>query len=297
MGGSFGPGRRWGRRVGVLVAAVAVAGLLTSCLSVPPGRRFQSYVALGDSYTAGPVIPVQQTDPAGCQRSDHNYPHLVAGALTVETFADASCSGASTADMTSPQDVMPGPNPPQFDRLQQTTQLVTLGIGGNDIGFTEILKNCATLDPFGHPCQDHYVVNGDDQLAERIAATAPKLAAVLQGIHTRSPASKVFVVAYLDILPLTGNGCWPQMPFAYADVPYLRATEVELNTMIANEAAANDATYVDAYTASIGHDACQLPDARWVEPIVPVAPAAPVHPNLAGMQGTADSILGAVRAH
>lgn len=286
------------RRLWVVGAGVVMAAVLTGCFAAPPpNRQFQSYVALGDSYTAGPVIPVQQTDPAGCMRSDHNYPHLVAGTLDVPSFADASCSGASTADMTSPQDVTPGPNPPQFDRLQQTTQLVTLGIGGNDIGFTEIIENCATLDPFGHPCQDRYVVNGDDQLADRIAATAPKIAAVLQGIHARSPAAKVYVVAYLDILPVTGNGCWPQMPFAFADVPYLRATEVELNTMIADEAAANDATYVDAYAASIGHDACQLPDVRWVEPVVPVNPAAPVHPNLAGMEGTADAVLAAVRAH
>jgi hypothetical protein len=43
-----------------------------------PRTRLQSYVALGDSYTAGPLIPVQETTPLGCLRSDHNYPHLVA---------------------------------------------------------------------------------------------------------------------------------------------------------------------------------------------------------------------------
>ena len=56
----------------------------------------------------------------------------------------------------------------------------------------------------------------------RIAATAPKVAAVLQGIHARSPSARVFVVNYAAILPETGVGCWPQVPLAFADVPYLR---------------------------------------------------------------------------
>jgi lysophospholipase L1-like esterase len=256
----------------------------------------QSYVSLGDSYTAGPLIPLQETDPLGCLRSDHNYPHLVAGALGVSTFRDPSCSGAETSDMTSPQGVSPGPNPPQFDSLDANTQLVTLGIGGNDIGFTEIIENCSSPTPTGHPCQDHYVVNGHDELAQRIADTAPKVAAVLQGIHRRSPKASVFVVAYLAILPETGPGCWPQLPIAPDDVPYLRGVENELNGMLAQQAAANRAGFVDAYTASIGHDACQLPGTRWVEPAVPTTPAAPVHPNLFGMQGYAAAVLAQVNA-
>jgi lysophospholipase L1-like esterase len=251
-----------------------------------------SYVALGDSYTAGPVIPTPLPDPLGCLRSDHNYPHLVALALQVPTFRDASCSGATTAHMTAPQNVTPGPNPPQFDRLDVNTQLVTVQIGGNDVGFTDILIHCFTANPNGTPCQDQYVQGGNDQISNRIVATAPKVAAVLQGIHTHSPQAQVQVVAYLAILPESGSGCFPQMPIAYADVPYLRAKEKELNAMLAQQAAANNATYVDAYTPSIGHDACQPPCRRWVEPLAPASPAAPVHPNATGMLGTAATILG-----
>jgi lysophospholipase L1-like esterase len=285
--------RRWPARIAVVsfcVAVVGVFGPATAQARKPP----QSYVALGDSYTAGPVIPVQQPDPYGCLRSDHNYPHLVAAALGVGDFKDPSCSGADTGDMTAPQGVSPGPNPPQFDSLSATTELVTVGIGGNDIGFTEIIRNCTASQPSGHPCQDHYVVNGQDELRARIAATAPKVAAVLQGIHQRSPVARVYVVPYLAILPETGPGCWPQMPIAPDDVPYLRGIEKELNGMLARQARANGARYVDAYTPSIGHDACQLPISRWVEPAVPTTPAAPVHPNLFGMQGYAAAVLARV---
>jgi lysophospholipase L1-like esterase len=277
-------------RIVVVALCAAVIGVVvpgTAHAKKPP----QSYVALGDSYTAGPLIPVQQTDPAGCLRSDHNYPHLVASALGVSDFRDASCSGADTNDMTAPQGVTPGPNPPQFDRLRADTKLVTIGIGGNDIGFSEIIENCFAPTPSGQPCQDHYVRDGRDELSERIAATAPKVAAVLQGIHARSPEARVLVVGYIAILPETGPGCWPQLPIAPDDVPYLRGIQKKLNAMLAEQADLNDAKYVDAYTPSIGHDACQLPISRWVEPAVPTTPAAPVHPNLFGMQGYANVVL------
>jgi hypothetical protein len=278
-----------GRIVALLVVALAVLAVLgPAALAAPP-----SYVSLGDSYTAGPVIPVQ-IRPYGCLKSDHNYPHLAAPTFALPAFRDASCSGAETKDMTQPQDVSPdGPNPPQFDSLDANTRIVSVGIGGNDIGFSDIVKNCSTADPTGHPCQDHYVQNGDDQISDRIQQTAPKVAAVLQGIHARSPKAQVYVVNYLAIFPETGNGCWPQMPVAYDDVPYLRAKEKELNQMLADQAAANGANLVDAYTASIGHDACQTPLVRWVEPAAPVNPAAPIHPNLAGMQGTAAALEAA----
>jgi hypothetical protein len=240
------------------------------------------------------VIPVQ-VPLFGCLKSNNNFPNLTARELGL-ALNDASCSGAETEDMTQPQGVTPGPNPPQFDRLDADTQIVSLGIGGNDIGFSEIAENCASTDPNATPCQDRYVVNGRDEISERIQATAPKVAEVIQGIHARSPAARVFVVNYLPILPDTGPGCWPQVPVTEGDVPYLREKQKELNAMLAEQAAANGAVLVDAYTAGIGHDACQLPVVRWVEPVAPASPAAPLHPNLFGMQATARVLLEAAAA-
>jgi len=284
--------RRW---IGITVSLTAVIGAVSigGFATVTGAANPTSYVALGDSYTSGPLIATQQPTPLGCLKSDHNYPHLVAQTLGVTTFRDASCSGATTANMTTPQNVTPGPNPPQFDSLDASTQLVTLGIGGNDVGFFDILVHCFSPTPNGTPCQDQYVVGGDDQISDRITATAPKVAAALQGIHTKSPLARVLLVAYLAILPESGPGCYSQLPFTPGDVPYLRAKEKELNAMLAQQAAANNATFIDAYTPSIGHDACQPPCRRWVEPLAPASPAAPMHPNLLGMVGTAAAVLGA----
>jgi hypothetical protein len=84
------------------------------------------------------------------------------------------------------------------------------------------------------------------------------------------------------------------MPMGYGDVPYLRSKERELNAMLVAQAAAGGATLADWYRASIGHDACEDPSTRWVEPVLPANPAAPIHPNLAGMQGAADALVEAI---
>jgi GDSL-like Lipase/Acylhydrolase family len=271
-----------------------VVAVLAATLALGAGSAAAAdWVGLGDSYAAGPLIPDQELTPLGCLRSNHNFAHLAAAQLG-QSLADVSCSGATTDDMTQSQDVTPGPNPPQFNALSADTRTVTLQIGGNDIGFTEIIENCATASPFGHPCQDQYVVNGHDEIAERIAATAPKVAAAIQGIHARAPQARVFVVNYAAILPETGRGCWPTVPLAWADVPYLRNVEKSLNAMLAQQAAANGATIVDDYTASIGHDACKSSSTKWVEPLIPTHAAAPFHPNARGEAGIAGVVAAAV---
>jgi lysophospholipase L1-like esterase len=251
-------------------------------------------VALGDSYTAGPLVPSLTGSPAGCLRSTHSYPFGVAAGTGAATFADVSCQGATTADMTHAQSVPLGTNPPQDNALSATTTLVTLQISGNDIGFTSIIEHCTTLsltDPFGSPCKSHYTSGGTDQLRAAISAAAPKVAADLQGIHADAPNAKVFLVGYPVILPDSGVGCWPLVPVAYGDVPYLRGVEKALNSMLATEAAANGATFVDTYTASIGHDVCQAPGIKWVEGLIPTSPAVPFHPNRLGEQEMARQVL------
>jgi lysophospholipase L1-like esterase len=274
------------------VVAVVVATALLLILSAASAFAAR-YVGLGDSAASGPVIPYQIPAPLGCWRSDHNFAHVVAQSLDV-SLRDVSCSGARTDHMWSPQDVFLGPNPPQLDALAKDTRMVTLQIGGNDIGFGEIVDACTTASPFGHPCIDRYAPNwpaGPDVLAARIAAAAPRVAAVLQEIHVRAKQARVLVVGYAAILPHTGYGCWPQVAIAWEDVPYLRATHEALNTMLKEQAAANNAAYVDAYAASRGRDACQSSSVRWVEPTVPVNPAAPLHPNARGMRGVATTVL------
>jgi lysophospholipase L1-like esterase len=284
----------------ILSRIAALASALALCIPAAALGADPSYVALGDSYAAGPGIPLQIA-PYGCAKSDHNYAHLAAGRLAQPAFRDPTCSGAKTNHMTTAQGVTPGPNPPQFDSLDADTRKVSITIGGNDIGFSSIAEDCFSLTPAGSPtapggspCKDKYTnADGSDEVSRRIAATAPKVAQVLQDIHVRAPLASVYVVNYSAILPHSGGGCWPQLPLAEGDVPWLRAKQVELNQMLADQAAANTAALVDVYASSVGHDACQLPTVRWLEPATPASPAAPVHPNIWGMQAMSDLLVSA----
>lgn len=293
------------RRPARSVAVAAIAAVLAAML--PAGAAAQArepaaaglpggYVALGDSYTSGPGIPDQVPGSYLCFRSDHNYPSLVAQALKPTSFTDVSCAGATTGSMTGLQ----GLAAPQFNALGVQDRLVTVGIGGNDVGFALVAIVClvlAPLDPSGAPCRAHYTSGGTDQIAAAIAQTAPKIAAVLQGIHQRAPRARVLLIGYPDILPGSASDCAPGVndPLAAGDIPWLNGEGKALNRMLARQAAANDATYVDTYRSSIGHDACQVPGTRWVEGVVDVQNAFTIHPNALGMRNDARQILAVLK--
>ncbi|MGC4785234.1 SGNH/GDSL hydrolase family protein [Micromonospora zamorensis] len=274
--------------------ALATAGVLLTVATpasaaVPAGR----YVALGDSYAAGPLIPTQVD--LNCLRSNRNYPSLVATAASSSSFADVSCSGATTEDILSGGSGALGiVLPPQLNAVTSNTSLVTVQIGGNDIGFSGIITDCAEASlssPLGSPCKNRFTAGGVDQLQARIVAATPKVTAVLQAVRRAAPGARVVVLGYPAILPDSGYGCWPVVPIAYQDVPYLRGVEKSLNAMLASAAGANGATYADVYTPSIGRDTCKSSGTRWVEGLVPQNAAAPFHPNARGEQGMATAVL------
>ena len=277
-----------------LAAIVVLATALThvaAAHATDPGP----YVALGDSYTAAPLVLNQVGQPAGCARSDHNYPSLVRTATAAARFRDVSCSAATTQDLTAPQPVILGTNPPQLDALTADTGLVTLGIGGNDVGLVTVAVKCVQLGllaPTGTACRDSSAMSGGgDRLVDEIAETAPKIAATLQNIHARAPQARVLVVGYPDVAPRDGRGCYPLVPLSPDDIAYLDEMLRRTNTMLAEQAAANDAEYVDTYEESAGHDVCTPPGTRWFEGLIPTAPAFPIHPNALGEASMARSVL------
>jgi lysophospholipase L1-like esterase len=280
--------------------AIRTGGLLAalSLLVFAPGAAaaIGPYVSLGDSYTAAPLVPTPTGRPILCGRSTHNYPSDVSRVLAPSPFTDASCSGATTADMTHAQSLAGGRQsaPPQFNALSADDALVTLGIGGNDAGLISVAEECARLDfawPFGDRCKQHYESGGTDSIVAAISATGPKVAAVIRGIHSRAPLAKIEVVGYPDGLPVNRRGCWPVVPFSNRDVAYANALEQRLNSVLRRVAQNNGVTYVDTYTSSIGHDACKPPGTAWVNSIIPTSPGFPLHPNQTGEQNMANQVL------
>jgi len=305
------------------VAAVPLAQTPAGADSPP----YAEYVALGDSWSADVVIadldglPDSTYAPTGCAQSHKNYPKLVAKSLGVTTFRDATCGSATTSDFSAPQTGLPTgeTNPAQFDRLTPTTDLVTVGIGGNDAGFAGAAVSCINLLPtntsafsaFKLPisipfvgsnlplggCKQNFVKDGHDLLAERIEASEPKLVAALQEIHRRSPNARVLMLDYLDAIP--AKGCYPFVPITDTDMAYLHDTFAKLNAMVKRAAAAGGAEFVDTFADSHGRDVCQLPTVRYVEGLGIIslnglAVAVPAHPNSAGAASQFRSVMKAL---
>jgi lysophospholipase L1-like esterase len=276
---------------GVLGAAPATAsGAVAPALSGP-------MVALGDSYTAGALLPTNlRARPLGCLRSAKGYPVLVAAALGA-SLTDVACASAGVTDMTATQRTSIGTNPPQLNALAPDDSLVVLTLTGDDIGFMNVLDECMELsftDPWGSPCRAHYTGGGTDELAALVSAEGPRMAAVLADIAARAPQARIVVVGYPDMFPLSG-GCWPAVPITDGDVAYLRGIELQLNAMLAADARAADATFVNTYTPTIGHDFCQPERIRDMEGLLPGSLALPFHPNARGQAAIAAAVLAAVR--
>ncbi|WP_395296699.1 SGNH/GDSL hydrolase family protein [Kitasatospora hibisci] len=300
-------------RKSVLLGAAALGAALaltsTSAQAATPAPRH--YVALGDSYAAGAGVPGQS---AGlCLRSDRNYGHLVAAALKAANYTDVTCAAAKVKAMTHAQyDAFIRVNDPQLDAVTPDTDLVTLGIGGNDLGVTDLglgdlVATCiagAVVNPFGTPCKDVFHHGywdwsswswqyGNDDLADRIEAARPQVDDVLKRIHAKAPNARVLLVGYPSVLPADGASCVFRQPIAPGDVPYLHGVLGKLNAMLKSTAAANGATFVDTATPTAGHDVCS--GDRWIEGALPGSPAVPFHPNATGEKVMADAVLAALR--
>ncbi|MFI5626166.1 SGNH/GDSL hydrolase family protein [Nocardioides sp. NPDC051685] len=296
-----------GLAVGTLAPAAAAPDHRTnrtsaSSMTATAAPAYKKYVAMGDSYTAGPLIPWNST---WCFRSNNNYPAWLATDLGLYyqsgAFRDVSCSSADTTNLTQPQ---PTPTPevnlatqqPQLDALTLDTDLVTLGLGGNDYGVFGSLIGCGEHrdeDPTGAPCRDHYTVNGVDTLSAALDNTGANLERSVAQIKERAPGADVVLVGYPRLLPPSGY-CPDTVPFADGDYAWADSLNRKLNTVMRNAANRKGALYVDTYGPALGHDAC-AGDAAWVRgQTSDLLAGAAYHPNAAGMRAVSKIVLEAL---
>lgn len=237
------------------------------------------YVALGDSFSAGPFIGTMRTDPQGCARSLDNYPAFLADWLDVASYTDVTCSAATTADLTGTMTLLDGGQaPPQLDAVTADTDLVTLGMGGNDFAIYDSLIRCQD----GEPC-DIATLRAD---AGKVAGRIEK---AVRAIQRRAPEASVYVVGYPDILPTEGTCRAVDVP---ADVlgPVAEVAGL-LNDALEEGATAAGASYVDMQAVSEGHDVCAKGRA-WVNgPRFRAGIAAPFHPKINGMRAVAAEVF------
>jgi lysophospholipase L1-like esterase len=243
-------------------------------------RAALRYVALGDSYSAATgVLPLVPSAPPQCLRSQRNYPSVIAE-RTGARLTDVTCGAADTGDFAGSQGQGIAP---QLDAVTRRADLVTMTIGGNDSNvFISAILQCGaaglTTAGTGSPCRDTY---GRQFVRTVRRSTFPDLKKALRAVHRKAPRAEVAILGYPRILPPRG-GCFPQMPVARGDVPYLFDLQRVLNNVVRRAAKATGSVYVDVPRASRGHDACQRLGRRWVEPVLLGINPVIVHPNARG---------------
>jgi GDSL-like Lipase/Acylhydrolase family len=276
----------------MLVLAVGALGAALPSVANAAGA---SYVALGDSYTAAPgVTPPSLTAPPECGQSQANYPHLLAAALGL-SLTDVSCGGAKTENLTIAQ--FPD-QPPQFDALTATTEVVTLGMGGNDHNlFETLVVGCTETDlgqpNVGAPCKKKYEAFVTKTFEENVGPQEEALAE----IHALSPQAKVFVVGYPEITPTNGY-CPTAIPWTTKDLKWFHSrVQGRGNASLKREARANGAIFVNTFTPSAGHNACEPVGVRWIEPLFGSLTGVAVHPNAVGEENDAFDVERSMLTH
>lgn len=213
----------------LIAAAALVAGSLVAAGPALAAPSPVSYAALGDSYAAG----YGGGDYGACGQSPNGYPERLVGIAHIELTQDLACIGATTSDVTTLQ----------VPLLSPTTQLVTLTVGGDDVGFYSIMVLCFAAPP--SPEQQAECANAIAQGSAALAAVPGGVAATVAAIHTRAPGARVVVTGYplLFALPSKYGPAAAQIDQA---IPLL-------NAAIQAGATAAGATYVDVTGQFAGH--------------------------------------------
>lgn len=250
------------------------------------------YVAIGDSYTAAPLNS-PRANP--CLRSTTNYPHQVAAELGLQ-LTDVSCSAASTEHFAEPQILGSVRIPPQAEALSSGTDLVTIGLGGNDFNAIGVVViQCISVrqqDPTGAPCKDADAARGTRAIAKEIARTERRLVNVIRQVSRRAPEARIILVGYPELFPATGPCA--QLPLAWGDYAFAHRINKLIVRAQKRAAARADVEFLDIYDATRGHNMC-APD-PWIAGAKPArSDATAFHPYPEEQVLVADRLLNLLR--
>ncbi|HET7018999.1 MAG TPA: SGNH/GDSL hydrolase family protein [Streptosporangiaceae bacterium] len=218
----------------VTIGAVAVVAFATG--GTAGAASSVHYVALGDSYSSG--------DGAGnysdgsCRESSNAYPVLWANANAPATFTNETCSGATTSSVISTE----------LGALSSATTLVSISVGGNDVGFASVMETCV----LGSTSSCVNAVNSAESQAQSTLPAA--LNTVLSDIRADAPNAKIVVLDYPQFYDLSKSSTC--IGLSTTDRTALNGGAALLDSELSAAASRNGDTFVDVVPHFAGHQIC-----------------------------------------
>lgn len=224
------------------------------------------------------------------------------GAATIEevTFRAQEPIGRHLPPVSEDPDYPFPAVPPRSEAVEAGTDVITVGVGGNTLGFAGILFECLELGSgsggVGTPCKDALAA----EIPAKLTKVGKDYAQMLARLHERAPHAKILAVGYPTVIPDDTAKCRYNDPSQFlsitrGDLDWLRQDVLEpLNETIAKSAGTQDAAdFVDLYDSSRNHSVCDA--GKWVEGVLDDDNrAAFVHPNARGHRNAADHVTSAI---
>ncbi|MHA3702123.1 SGNH/GDSL hydrolase family protein [Jatrophihabitans sp. YIM 134969] len=253
------------RSVPLVSGAFALIAVLAVALASPAAASAADhYVALGDSYSSGVGAGDYTDDSGDCDRSTNAYSQLYADTVGPASYVSVACSGATTASV----------NATQIQALSVSTTLVSITVGGNDVGFADIMTTCVLYG------EDDCIAAVDDAEATARANLAGWLDSTYSAISAAAPAARVVVLGYPVFYDLSQTGCVGLSAASRAKIDEGIALA---DSIIADTAAAHGFAYGDPTSAFRGHQICD--DDPWLHSLNFVDVGVSYHPFADGQSG------------
>ncbi|MEU4775543.1 SGNH/GDSL hydrolase family protein [Micromonospora sp. NPDC023644] len=252
------------RLVSLALSLATALGVSLTLAAPAQAAATDRYVALGDSYASGVGAGSYTSESGSCQRSTNAYPALYAANIKPASYRSVACSGATTTSVINTQ----------LSALSSTTSLVSVTVGGNDVGFASIMSTC--------------VLQGTTQCVAAVQAAEDKARAqlpgllrnVYNGIKTRAPNARVVVVGYPVFYQL-GTVCVGLSATSRAKIN----EGINLVDDITRSAAvAAGFKFADVRSQFVGHQLCSYGE-KWLHALNYASLGVSYHPTAAGQSG------------
>ncbi|AIT61378.1 SGNH/GDSL hydrolase family protein [Corynebacterium doosanense] len=256
-------------------------------------ESYSNYVALGDSYASmGTKDDFKPGSPDFCNRSVDNYAATVADDEDVELAEDVTCQGSTIDNILGTRDTGEEILPPQIEAVTPDTDLITLSIGGNDLGFADIAR-CVNSDPTTSDCQDQLGPQMEERLS-KLPSRLDDLYAAIREQHGGTMDGLTVVTTGYTPLVTGRDECEAAMEFSSRDRFWVAALTLSLDTLLGSAAERNGATFVladNTFDDLAQHTVCAPIEDRFVDLTGDETDSYPLHPTPRGQEAMAEAVL------